>query len=108
MYSAQLMAAYESGNPLQQTLELQRGEHAYFFDRWWQQRAILLYFKAMLPEAQSDPAVTTTPTVQQTLGGLPFGDQLVPLTGASRAATDALLAPYVCDTTRGVPGLAGG
>ena len=107
-FEAQMMAGYEVGNPIQATYEVTRGEHAYFFDRWWQQRAILLYFKAMLPEAQSDPAVTTTPTVQQTLGGLPFGDQLVPLTGASRAATDALLAPYVCDTTRGVPGLAGG
>ena len=107
-FEAQMMAGYEVGNPIQATYEVTRGEHAYFFDRWWQQRAILLYFKAMLPEAQSDPAVTTTPTVQQTLGGLPFGDQLVPLAGASRAATDALLAPYVCDTTRGVPGLAGG
>ncbi|MDX6465155.1 MAG: hypothetical protein QOI27_195 [Gaiellaceae bacterium] len=33
---AQLLAAYEDGNPLQQTIELQRGEHAYFYDRWWQ------------------------------------------------------------------------
>ena len=33
------MAAYETGNPLQRTVELQHGEHAYFFDRWWQQRA---------------------------------------------------------------------
>ena len=107
-FEAQMMAGYEVGNPIQATYEVTRGEHAYFFDRWWQQRAILLYFKAMLPEAQSDPAVTTTPTVQQTFGGLAFGDQLVPLRGASRAATDARLAPYVCDTTRGVPGLAGG
>src|SRR5205823_2668976 len=33
-YEARMMAAYESGNALQQTIELQHGEHAYFFDRW--------------------------------------------------------------------------
>jgi dienelactone hydrolase len=107
-FEAQMMAGYEVGNPLQATYEVARGEHAYFFDRWWQQRAILLYFKAMIPEAQSDSAVTTAATVNQTSGGPAFGDQLVPLAGASRAATDALLAPYICDTSRGVPGLAGG
>ena len=45
-FEAQMMAGYEVGNPLQRTLEVTRGEHAYFFDRWWQQRAILLYFKS--------------------------------------------------------------
>ena len=49
------MAAYETGNPLQRTVELQRGEHAYFFDRWWQQRAALLYFKRLLPGASARP-----------------------------------------------------
>jgi len=39
-FEAQMMAGYEVGNPLQRTLEVARGEHAYFFDRWWQQRAI--------------------------------------------------------------------
>ena len=29
---------------------MQQGEHAYFYDRWWQQRAILLYFKALLAQ----------------------------------------------------------
>jgi hypothetical protein len=51
--------------------------------------------------------VTTNPTVNQTAGGLPLGDQLVSLAGASRAATDARMAPYVCDTSLGSPGLAG-
>jgi hypothetical protein len=49
------MMADEVGNALQRTLEVTSGEHAYFFDRWWQQRAILLYFKVSfrrLPQRQ--------------------------------------------------------
>lgn len=107
-FEAQMMAGYETGNPMQATYEVSRGEHAYFYDRWWQQRAILLYFKNVLPSAANDPSVTTDPTVNQTAGGVQFGDQLVSLAGASRTATDARLAPYVCDTSLGSPGLAGG
>jgi dienelactone hydrolase len=107
-FEARMLAGYEAGNQLQATYEVTRGEHAYFFDRWWQQRAILLYFKTVLSTATNDPNVTVAPTVNQTAGGPPFGDQLVSLAGASRAATDAMLAPYVCDATRGVPGLASG
>ncbi len=103
-FEAQMMAGYEIGNPLQRTLEVTRGEHAYFFDRWWQQRAILLYFKNTLPSASSSAAVTTAPTVDQTPGGLAFGEQLVPLEGANRVTADAMLAPYVCDTSQGKPG----
>jgi hypothetical protein len=103
-FQARMMAAYESGNPVQRTIELQRGEHAYFFDRWWQQRAILLYFKAMLPSAGKNDAVTTAPTVSRTPGGLDAGAQTVDLGSPSRAWADAQLAPYVCDTTRGTPG----
>lgn len=107
-FEAQMMAGYEAGNRLQATYEVSRGEHAYFYDRWWQQRAILLYFKNVLPSAANDSSVTTDPTVNETAGGVQFGDQLVSLAGASRAATDARMAPYVCDTSRGSPGLAGG
>jgi predicted alpha/beta-fold hydrolase len=107
-FQAQMMAGYEVGNPIQRTVELQRGEHAYFFDRWWQQRSILLYFKSMLPSATGDKTVTTTATVNQTSGGAPAGSQQVDLGRATRAAADAMLAPYVCDTTRGKPGAAGG
>jgi hypothetical protein len=103
-FEAQMMAGYELGNPLQRTLEVTRGEHAYFFDRWWQQRAILLYFKNTLPSATSDPEVTSTPTVNRTAEGLAFGEQLVPLAGANKTTADAMLAPYVCDTSRGKPG----
>jgi hypothetical protein len=98
-----MMAGYEAGNPLQRTLEVTRGEHAYFYDRWWQQRAILLYFKNLLPSAAGSAKVTSTPTVNQTSGGLLFGEQLVPL-AATKASADAQLAPYVCDTSRGKPG----
>jgi pimeloyl-ACP methyl ester carboxylesterase len=106
-FQARMMAAYEVGNPLQLTVELQRGEHAYFYDRWWQQRAILLYFKAMLPAAAKNPAVTATPTVNQTAGGLPAGAQQVDLGSPTRSWADARLAPYICGTTRGAPGAAG-
>ena len=102
-FEAQMMAGYEVGNPLQRTLEVTRGEHAYFFDRWWQQRAILLYFKTLLPSAAGNSAVTTSATVNQTSGGLAFGEQLVQLS-ATKASADARLAPYVCDTSRGKPG----
>jgi predicted alpha/beta-fold hydrolase len=102
-FEAQMMAGYEVGNALQRTLEVTRGEHAYFFDRWWQERAILLYFKNTLASASGSANVTTAPTVNQTAGGLAFGDQLVPLT-ATKASADALLAPYVCATGRGAPG----
>ncbi|MDX6426338.1 MAG: hypothetical protein QOD52_1743 [Gaiellaceae bacterium] len=103
---AQLLAAYESGNPLQRTIELQRGEHAYFYDRWWQQRSILLYFKQMLPRAAGDVTIGTDATVLRTAGGAPASAQTVALAPSSRAWADAQLAPYVCDTTQGVPGLA--
>ncbi len=104
-FEAQMMAGYEVGNALQRTIEVTRGEHAYFFDRWWQQRAILLYFKNTLPSAASNVTVTTTPTVNQTAGGPALADQLVSLDGANKATADAMLAPYVCDTSRGAPGV---
>jgi pimeloyl-ACP methyl ester carboxylesterase len=103
-FEGRMMAAYESGNPLQRTIELQRGEHAYFYDRWWQQRAILLYFKAMLKSAVKNDTVTTFSTVNQTAGGAPAGLQTADLGSPTRAWADAQLAPYVCDTTRGAPG----
>jgi dienelactone hydrolase len=102
-FEAQMMAGYAAGNPLLRVLEVQRGEHAYFFDRWWQQRAMLLYFKTTLGDAARDPMVGTEPTVNRTPGGAPFGTQLVPL-AATRASADALLAPFICDTARGAPG----
>ncbi|HET8556105.1 MAG TPA: hypothetical protein VFL58_02210, partial [Gaiellaceae bacterium] len=92
-FEAEMMAAYESGDPLQRTVELQRGEHAYFYDRWWQQRAILLYFQATLP---GNALAGTTPTVNETPGGAPASAQTVDLGTPTRAWADAQLAPYPC------------
>jgi hypothetical protein len=95
------MAAYEQGNPLQRTILVASGEHAYFFDRWWQQAAILTYFHTLVPGASSAPA---TPTVNQTPLGLPLSSQIVPIPTPLRAAADAALAPFVCDTSKPPPG----
>jgi dienelactone hydrolase len=103
-FEARMMAGYEEGAPLKQTLEIQHGEHAYFYDRWWQQNAILTYFKALLPGAPDDSAITTSPTVNRTSGGTPLGDQLVPLGQPTPAEADSYLAPYICDTAQGSPG----
>ena len=103
-FQASMMAAYEAGNPLQRTLLLQRGEHAYFYDRWWQQRALLLYFKEQLPPARNDATLGLDATVNRTAGGPVAALQQVPLGAPSRAWADAQLAPYVCDTSRGAPG----
>lgn len=97
-FEAQMMEAYAPGH----TFELQRGEHAYFFDRWWQQRAILLWFKSLL--APNDPTVTTDASVNQTPGGLPASAQTVDLGTPTQAWADAQLAPYVCEASQGVPG----
>jgi predicted alpha/beta-fold hydrolase len=104
-FHATMMAGYEVGNPLQRTLEVQKGNHAYFYDRWWQQRAALLYLKETLPDASANAAVGVEATVNQTPGGAAFGDQLVALGSPSRADADAIAfaAPYSCDTTRPAP-----
>ena len=65
-FHAVMMAGY--GNETRQTRMIARGAHAYFFDRWWQQQAMLLYFKTMLPGAASDPSIGTTPTVNPNAG----------------------------------------
>ena len=103
-FHASMMAGYQTGNPLQLTLAVEAGNHAYFYDRWWQQRAMLLYFKETLPDAAS-PAIGTDTTVNRTFGGAPFGDQLVGLGTPTRADADAIAfaSPFSCDTTRPAP-----
>lgn len=107
-FEATMMAGYERGKALEKTLEVQHGEHAYFFDRWWQQQAILDYFRALLPGAAKDRAVTASPTVNQTPGGSALSSQLVTLGRPTRAQANALTAPYVCTTSLGDPGAASG
>jgi predicted alpha/beta-fold hydrolase len=99
---AALMAAYERGNPLQQTLEIQHGEHAYYFDRWWQQMTTLEYFHALLPGATA--TTTVRATVNQTPGGEPLRAQLVQYPILTRAQADAHLAPFICNTAEPPPG----
>lgn len=53
-FQAGMTAGYESGNPLQRTLLIAHSGHAYYFDRCWQQSAILSYFAALLPRAASN------------------------------------------------------
>jgi dienelactone hydrolase len=101
-FNAAFMAAYEQGNPLQRTIEISKGEHAYYFDRWWQQSAILTYFHDLLP---GDATITANPTVNQTPGGAAVSTQEVAISPLTPAAADAQLAPYVCDTTQPPPGL---
>jgi predicted alpha/beta-fold hydrolase len=103
-FEATMMAGYESGAKNQQTVLLERGAHAYYYDRWWQQQAILLYFKAMLPGVAADNTITTTATVNPTPGGSPLSAQLVDLGSPTKAQADSYLAPYVCNTSGGTPG----
>lgn len=103
-FEARMMAGYETGASLQRTLEIEHGGHAYYFDRWWQQQAILRYFAALLPHHPANPPVTATATVNRTPGGSPLADQLVDLGQPTRTWSDSQLAPFVCDTWRGIPG----
>jgi predicted alpha/beta-fold hydrolase len=95
-FQARMMAAYNAGHGQQRTIELKQGAHAYYYDRWWQQRTILLYFKGLLRSAQADATIGTEPTVDQTPGGTPAGSQLVPLGSPTRAEADALAAAPIC------------
>lgn len=101
-FQATMMAGYEVGAPLQATVEIEHGSHAYYDDRWWQQKAMLDYFHALLPGAHT--TTTTDATVNSTAGGTPLSSQTVSLAGATRASADALLAPYICDTRQPPPG----
>jgi len=102
-FHATMMAGYQVGRPLLRTIELTRGNHAYFYDRWWQQRAILLYFKALLPGAGSDATIGTIATVNRTDGGVPAGEQLVDLGTPTPAFADAQAAPFACNTAQPPP-----
>ena len=105
-FHATMMAGYQAGNPLQRTLEIARGNHAYFYDRWWQQRAVLLYFKTVLPGASGDTRIGTMPTVNRTPGGAPARSQLIDLGAPTPAYADAQAAPFACDTAEPPPAYA--
>ena len=94
-FEATMLAGYEQGNPLQRTILIDHGEHAYFFDRWWDQEAILTYFKNLLPGASLDGTITTMPTVASTPGGTPMSGQSTTVS-ATPAQADAQQGPFVC------------
>jgi predicted alpha/beta-fold hydrolase len=96
VFQARMMAAYNQGHNQQRTVVIAQGAHAYYYDRWWQQRAILLYFKALLPRTRDDASIGTAATVNETAGGAPASSQLVDLGSPTRAEADALAAPAVC------------
>ena len=102
-FQATMMAGYNGTNPIQKTILLREGLHAYYNDRWWQQRATLIYFKGLLSGASIDSSITTEATVNQTAGGVPAGQQLVDLGAPTRVQADALAGPFVCDTTKPPP-----
>jgi fermentation-respiration switch protein FrsA (DUF1100 family) len=98
-FHATMMAGYEQGEPLQRTYLVDQGEHAYFFDRWWQQKASLIYFKRMLPGAFDDGTITMNATVNPAaIEGSKMVDQLAQIGDGSPspAEADALQAPVIC------------
>lgn len=101
-FEARMLASYEGGRSNQRTILVQRGNHAYFYDRWWQQQAILTYFQSML---RASFPVTANPTVNQTAGGPTLASQEIGLGAPGPSWGDAQLAPYVCDTSQPPPGL---
>jgi hypothetical protein len=90
---ATMLAGYEAGNQLQRTILVNRGEHAYFFDRWWQQKAILDYFEKMLG------GQIGVPTVNQTPAGAAMSTQSSIVTATpAQSDTMSASAPLVCGT----------
>jgi hypothetical protein len=103
VFSAGLQWSGPADHSLQRTLEIARGNHAYVYDRRWQQRAVLLYFKTVLPGASGDTRIGTMPTVNRTPGGA-ARSQLIDLGAPTPARhADAQAAPFACDTAEPPP-----
>jgi predicted esterase len=73
----------------QETVLVQAGNHAYFYDRWWTQAAMLEWFRFWLGE----DGTTAEPTVAQPPLGRPLAEQIVDLSGTTREDGDAELRP---------------
>lgn len=85
-YHAVILASRTLDMPLQRTVLVEAGNHAYFYDRWWTQAAALTWFRAWLdPEG----ATKAEPTVAQPSGGQPLRDQTVDLAGTTREDGEA-------------------
>lgn len=87
-WNAVALASRTSTLAAHETLLVESGNHAYFYDRWWTQAAALSWFRTWLdPEGRT----TATPTVAQPVGGAPLRDQVVDLSDTTRAEGDAEL-----------------
>lgn len=86
-YHATLLASRTLEHPLQHTLLVTAGNHAYFYDRWWTQAATLAWFRTWLdPEGEHTRA---RPTVTQPPAGRPLGEQTIDLDDVTREQADA-------------------
>lgn len=88
-WNAIALASRTLSMPSQRTLLIEQGNHAYFYDRWWTQKATLAWFHYWLDEDGAHTSADTT--VAQTPGGTPLADQTVDLTGTTREEGDAEL-----------------
>lgn len=86
-WNATLLASRTNTMDEQHTVLLPSGNHAYFTDRYWTQLAALTWFGAWLDADGSH--TTSVPSVTQTPGGSPAGDQQLDLSGVTRAQGDA-------------------
>ena len=86
-WNATLLASRTNTMPNQHTVLLPFGNHAYFTDRYWTQQAALTWFGTWLDPDGSH--TTAVPTVTQTPGGMPAGDQQLDLGTVTRSQGDA-------------------
>ncbi|MGB5738897.1 MAG: PKD domain-containing protein, partial [Woeseia sp.] len=86
-WNATMLASRTNTMPNQHTALLLSGNHAYFTDRYWTQLAALTWFGAWLDPDGSH--TTAVPSVTQTPGGIPAGEQQIDLSGVTRAQGDA-------------------
>lgn len=75
--------------PSQRTVLIEQGNHAYFYDRWWTQKATLAWFHYWLDADGTHTSAEAT--VGQTPGGSPLAEQTVDLSGTTREQGDAEL-----------------
>ncbi|MDX1621844.1 MAG: hypothetical protein R3320_12680, partial [Nitriliruptorales bacterium] len=86
-YHATILASRTLQMPSQQTVLVQAGNHAYFYDRWWTQAAALEWFRTWLDPDGDD--TTAQPTVAKPATGTPLRGQTLDLSGTTREQGDA-------------------
>jgi len=86
---ARLLASRTNWMKNAQTWLLTTGNHAYYYDRWFQDMVALTYFRYWLGDARG--SVTAEPTVMRTPGGAPAGEQTIDLSDVTPADGDAIV-----------------